>query len=65
MVTQEGKSFWKFLHTLGGGHNLNHQFSALLQPGQWRRVIQRIGQLPTPSVLSEPSKYSAPAGKHH
>jgi hypothetical protein len=65
MVTQQGKSFLKFLHSLGGGHNLNHQFSALLQPGQWRRVIQRIGQLPTPSIQSEPSKQAVRSGTHH
>ena len=41
---------WKFLHSLGGPHNANQQFSQLLQPGQWRRVIQRIGRIPTPTV---------------
>jgi hypothetical protein len=64
MVTQQGRAMWAFLHSLGGGHKLNHQFSQLLQPGQWKRVISRIGHIPTPSVPSKPSKYSTPAGKH-
>ena len=50
MQTQQGKKMWEFLHGLGGPHNSNQQFSQLLQPGQWRRVIQRIGKIPTPAV---------------
>jgi len=63
METPQGKRMWAFLHSLGGPQNVNQQFSRLLQPGQWNRVIKRIGSLPSPSVQTEPSQYSVPAGK--
>jgi hypothetical protein len=63
METQQGKSMLAFLRSLGGPQDVNQQFSRLLQPGQWNRVIKRIGSLPSPAVSSEPSQYSVPAGK--
>jgi hypothetical protein len=65
MVTQQGRDMWKFLHSIGSGKGMNNQFSELLAPKQWQKVAQRIGNLPTPSVSTEPSKYSVPAGKRH
>jgi hypothetical protein len=36
------------------------QFSPLLKPDQWQRLIQRLGQIENPSVPVKPSKYSVP-----
>ena len=63
MVTQWGKRMWSFLHSLGGSHDVNHQFSALLRPGQWNRVVKRIGKIQSPAVPTAPSRYALPAGK--
>jgi Transglycosylase SLT domain len=36
------------------------QFSALLKPNQWQRLIGRLGQIENPSVPVRPSKYAEP-----
>jgi hypothetical protein len=36
------------------------QFSALLKPDQWQRLIGRLGQIENPDVPIEPSEYSLP-----
>jgi hypothetical protein len=38
------------------------QQSALLNPGQWQRLIDRLGQIENPEVLIGPSKFSVPDG---
>jgi Transglycosylase SLT domain len=42
---------------------LERQFNSLLKPGQWQRLIERLGQIQNPSVPVKPSKYSLPSGK--
>jgi hypothetical protein len=42
---------------------LERQFNALLKPGQWQRLIERLGEIQNPSVPVKPSKYSLPSGK--
>jgi hypothetical protein len=37
------------------------QFSALLKPDQWQRLINRLGEIENPEVRLGPSKYSLPA----
>ncbi|MFN8162658.1 MAG: lytic murein transglycosylase [Solirubrobacterales bacterium] len=39
---------------------LEAQFSALLKPDQWQRLIQRLGQIENPEVPIKPSRYSLP-----
>jgi hypothetical protein len=39
---------------------LEAQFSALLKPNQWQRLIDRLGEIENPSVPVRPSKYSLP-----
>ncbi|MDP9277387.1 MAG: hypothetical protein M3O76_04165 [Actinomycetota bacterium] len=34
----------------------NQQFSQLLKPGQWQRLVQRLGQIQNPTVPTAPSK---------
>ena len=46
-------------HALEGGP-LDAQFSALLKPDQWQRLIGRLGQIENPEVPIEPSQYSLP-----
>ncbi len=46
-------------HPLEGGP-LDAQFSALLKPDQWQRLIQRLGQIENPEVPIKPSRFSVP-----
>jgi hypothetical protein len=64
MVTPWGRKMAAFLSSVGAPGKLNHQFSQLLKPGQWNRVIRHIGKIRNPIVPTAPSKYSLPAGKH-
>ncbi len=49
-------------HPLEGGP-LDAQFSALLKPDQWQRLIQRLGQIENPEVPIKPSRFSVPDRK--
>ena len=64
-VTGWGKRMFKFLNTLGvpSSQKLDHQFSSLLKPGQWSKVINRLNHISNPSVQTEPSPAAIPAGK--
>jgi len=46
-------------HALEGG-TLEAQFSALLKPDQWQRLIGRLGQIENPEVPIAPSRFSVP-----
>jgi hypothetical protein len=39
------------------------QFSQILKPEQWQRLIERLGQIENPKVPAKPSKFSLPDGK--
>jgi Transglycosylase SLT domain len=45
-------------HPLEGGPE--GQFTALLKPDQWQRLINRLGQIENPDVPIGPSKYAVP-----
>ncbi|HEV7615778.1 MAG TPA: lytic murein transglycosylase, partial [Solirubrobacterales bacterium] len=45
------------------GNPLEAQFSALLKPDQWQRLIGRLGQIENPEVPIKPSQYSLPDEK--
>ncbi|MGN6663590.1 MAG: lytic murein transglycosylase [Solirubrobacterales bacterium] len=45
-------------HPLEGGTEA--QFSALLKPGQWQRLIGRLSEIENPNVPVRPSKYAEP-----
>ncbi len=49
-------------HALEGG-SLEAQFSALLKPDQWQRLIGRLGQIENPEVPIKPSRFSLPDEK--
>jgi murein DD-endopeptidase MepM/ murein hydrolase activator NlpD len=49
-------------HPIAGGNPLEAQYSALLKPDQWQRLIRRLGQIENPDVPIKPSKYSLPDG---
>jgi hypothetical protein len=65
MVTDWGKKMFSFLHTIGvpSKQHLSHQFSSLLNPKQWNKVVDRLNHISNPTVPTEPSKYSLPADK--
>ncbi|HZA58309.1 MAG TPA: hypothetical protein VE523_03895, partial [Solirubrobacterales bacterium] len=46
-----------------GEGEVDKQFEAVLKPGQWEQLIDRIGKLDQPKVPRNPSKYALPAGK--
>ncbi|HEU4392908.1 MAG TPA: lytic murein transglycosylase, partial [Solirubrobacterales bacterium] len=48
---------------LESGNPLEAQFSALLKPDQWQRLIDRIGQIENPEVPIGPSEFSLPDKK--
>jgi len=45
-------------HPIEGGPEA--QFTALLKPDQWQRLINRLGQIENPDVPVSPSKYAEP-----
>jgi hypothetical protein len=50
-------------HALEGNNPLEAQFSALLKPDQWQRLIDRLGQIENPEVPIKPSRFSLPDQK--
>jgi murein DD-endopeptidase MepM/ murein hydrolase activator NlpD len=42
----------------GTNSKLGRQLDAVLKPGQWIKLIDRIGQIDQPTVLTKPSKYA-------
>ena len=51
-------------HALESGNPLEAQFSALLKPDQWQRLIGRLGQIENPEVPIKPSRFSLPDEKN-
>jgi len=47
-------------HPIGLGNPFEAQAAALLKPDQWQHLIDRLGQIENPDVLTHPSKYSVP-----
>jgi hypothetical protein len=45
-------------HPIEGGPEA--QFTALLKPDQWQRLVNRLGQIENPDVPVSPSKYAEP-----
>jgi hypothetical protein len=45
----------------GDNPKLAKQLNSVLKPGQWIKLIQRIGTIDNPNVLTEPSKYALQA----
>jgi hypothetical protein len=50
-------------HAIEAGNPLEAQFSALLEPDQWQRLIGRLGQIENPEVPIKPSQYAVPDEK--
>jgi len=46
----------------GAGGALSSSSPAVLKPGQWTKLIDRLGQIDNPVVLPRPSRYALPAG---
>src|SRR4051794_6652973 len=47
-----------FRPLFGPSAKLGSQVSAVLQPGQWAKLIDRLGKIDNPTVPTKPSKYS-------
>ena len=48
----------------GTNHKLSDQIKAILRPGQWTKLINRISQIPEPIVPISPSKYAIRQAAH-
>jgi murein DD-endopeptidase MepM/ murein hydrolase activator NlpD len=47
-----------FRPLFGANPKLGSQLSAALQPGQWAKLMDRLGKIENPTVATAPSKYS-------
>jgi hypothetical protein len=47
-------------HPIGFGSPSEEQFSELLKPDQWQRLINRLGEIENPEVPENPSRYALP-----
>jgi hypothetical protein len=45
------------------GHGSRRELSAVLEPDQWQRLIDRLTQLDNPSVRTSPSRFALPSRK--
>jgi murein DD-endopeptidase MepM/ murein hydrolase activator NlpD len=48
-----------------GAGDVSQQFERILKPGQWERLIDRIGEIDNPSVPTSPSRYAIPTEQGH
>jgi murein DD-endopeptidase MepM/ murein hydrolase activator NlpD len=46
-----------------GSGSISRQFSTMLKPEQWERLIDRIAEIDNPTVPTEPSDAALPSGK--
>jgi murein DD-endopeptidase MepM/ murein hydrolase activator NlpD len=58
-VTEWGRAMNAFLDELAGSSPLSLGYSPL-SAGEWNRLINRLGEIPNPTVPTGPSKYSLP-----
>jgi hypothetical protein len=47
-----------FRPLFGANPKLGSQLNAVLQPGQWAKLMDRLGKIENPTVATAPSKYS-------
>jgi hypothetical protein len=43
-----------------GANALNEREMSVLEPGQWDDLVERLGEIPNPTVPTEPSRYAIP-----
>ena len=48
-----------------GSGSVSRQFTEILKPAQWERLIDRIGKIDNPSVPTSPSRYTIPSENGH
>jgi hypothetical protein len=49
-----------YMPASGPGTSNSKQFNQILKPGQWKRLIGRLGEIRNPKVPTSPSKFSIP-----
>lgn len=52
-----------FRPLFGANTKLGQQIGEILKPGQWLHLIDRLNQIPNPTVSVKPSKYAIPVHK--
>ena len=53
-----------FRPLFGANKKLGMQALAVLKPGQWDDLVERLGEIDNPTVPTKPSKYAIPVKKH-
>jgi hypothetical protein len=48
-----------------GSGSVSRQFAEILEPEQWERLIDRIGEIDNPRVPTSPSRFAVPSDKGH
>ena len=48
-----------------GSGSVSRQFTEILKPEQWQRLIDRIGKIDNPTVPTSPSRFAIPTKKGH
>jgi hypothetical protein len=51
-----------FAPAFGSNPRLGRQAQAVLKPGQWPQLLQRLEDIDNPDVPTRPSPYAIPAG---
>jgi Transglycosylase SLT domain len=54
-----------FRPLFGANRKLGRQAYGVLKPGQWSKLVDRLGQIDNPVVPTKPSKYAIPVRKKH
>ena len=47
-----------FRPLFGSNRKLGRQVAEILKPGQWVKLVDRLNEIPNPTVRVKPSKYS-------
>jgi murein DD-endopeptidase MepM/ murein hydrolase activator NlpD len=53
-----------FQPLFGDNEQLGREAMSVLQPGQWDNLVERLGDIPNPTVPTKPSRYATPADDH-
>ena len=63
-ATTPTTSTWASRPSFGANRRLGRQAFAVLRPGQWHDLLDRLREIENPVVPTRPSRYSVPTHKH-
>jgi hypothetical protein len=53
-----------FQPLFGDNEELGREAMSVLRPGQWDNLVDRLGEIPNPTVPTKPSRYATPSPEH-